>query len=273
MRKFALCLTALAFVLSANAQKQDTLYVVKHDNACAQKAECDHQTCQQHAESEKKADCCEKKEQAAGHECKQKAEGHECEHKAACEQKEGSCEKKEQTASHECKHEAACEQKEGNCEKKEQAAGHECKHEAAANGGVPYTIARNYFVRNDAKFQGSKLIKNAEDFQAIFGKAAVMGENGTPTPIDFDKQFVLAIVRPETNVNTQITPNTLTADDNELKFNYNILQGRSQGHNIVPALILIIDREYLRQNINVSSRVKHLTIEDDPDAVLQGVYD
>lgn len=209
MKKFALCLTALAFVLSANAQN-DSLYVVKHDSACVKKADCSKDCCKENADGKK--DC-----------CKEKA-----------------------------------------------ASGASA---TVMSGNVPYTIARNYFVRNDSKFQGSKLIKNAEDFEAIFGKAATMGENGTPTPIDFDKQFVLAIVRPETKVNTQITPNTLNADANELKFNYNILQGREQSHTIVPALILIIDRQYLRQNINVSSRVKHLTIEDDPDAVLQGVYD
>ena len=212
MKKFfALCLTAFAFVMSANAQNNDSLYVVKHNDS----------------------KCCEKKEQC--------------------------CEKKEQC-----------------CEKKEQCDKPCCQKQTAKNAvvdKVPYTIARNYFVRNDSKFRGNKLIKNQDDFDAIFGKAATMGEGGTPTPIDFGKQFVLAIVRPQTNINTDITPNTLSADEGELKFNYNIMQGRSMSSVMTPLLILVIDRDYLRQNINVSSRVKHMTIEDDPDAVLQGVYD
>lgn len=199
MKKFfALWLSAFAFVLSANAQNNDSLYVVKHNGECSQHEKCD---------------------------------------------KKEHCQK--------------------DC----------CKQKSAIVDKVPYTIANNYFVRNDTKFRGNKLIKNADDFEAIFGKAATMGDNGTPTPIDFSTQFVLAIVRPETNISTQITPNTLSADEKELKFNYNILQGRSQSHTMLPMLVLIIDRNYLRQNINVSSRVKHLTIEDDPDAVLQGVYD
>jgi hypothetical protein len=141
------------------------------------------------------------------------------------------------------------------------------------NGNVPFTLARNYFVRNDTKFRGSKLIDKAEDFEAIFGKAATMGEGGTPTPIDFNRQCVLVIVRPETNAKTEITPGRLTADDENLRFSYNILQGRDQSFSTIPMLILIIDKAYYRLNVSVSSRVKHLTIDDDPDAVLQGVYD
>jgi hypothetical protein len=141
------------------------------------------------------------------------------------------------------------------------------------NGNVPFTLARNYFVRNDTKFRGSKLIDKAEDFEAIFGKAATMGEGGIPTPIDFNRQCVLVIVRPETNVKTEITPVRLTADDENLRFSYNILQGRDPSFSTIPMLILIIDKAYYRLNVSVSSRVKHLTIDDDPDAVLQGVYD
>jgi hypothetical protein len=51
------------------------------------------------------------------------------------------------------------------------------------------------------------------------------------------------------------------------------LQGRDQGFNTIPLLILIMDKSYYRLNVSVSSRVKHMTIDDDPDAVLQGVYD
>ena len=141
------------------------------------------------------------------------------------------------------------------------------------NGNVPYIVARNYFVRNDTDFRGSKLITTAEDFEAIFGRAVTMGEGGTPTPINFDKQCALVIVRPETQVRTEITPGKLTVDDENIRFSYNILQGRDQGFKTIPLLILVIDKAYYRLNLSVSSRVKHLTIEDDPDAVLQGVYD
>ena len=145
--------------------------------------------------------------------------------------------------------------------------------QTTVNGNVPFIVARNYFVRNDSGFQGSKLITTAEEFESIFGKAATMGEGGTPTPIDFENQCALVIVRPETGVRTEITPGKLTVDDQSMKFSYNILQGRDQGFNTIPLLILIMDKSYYRLNVSVSSRVKHMTIDDDPDAVLQGVYD
>ena len=44
--------------------------------------------------------------------------------------------------------------------------------QTTVNGNVPFIVARNYFVRNDSGFQGSKLITTAEEFESIFGKAA-----------------------------------------------------------------------------------------------------
>ena len=36
--------------------------------------------------------------------------------------------------------------------------------------------------------------------------ATVMGANGKPTPIDFNKQFVIAVINNETDISTSFTP-------------------------------------------------------------------
>ena len=71
---------------------------------------------------------------------------------------------------------------------------------------VVFEVAKNYFFKNDQVIPEYPKIVSEEEFTKLFGMATTMGEDGKPTAIDFTKQFVLAIVLPETDFATEINP-------------------------------------------------------------------
>lgn len=111
-----------------------------------------------------------------------------------------------------------------------------------ANKGIDYTVASNYFFRNDATIPESPKITTQEQFDSLFGMAAVMGKGGQPTEIDFSKQFVIAVVLPETDLETSLSPVSLTKDDDALTFIYICRQGEKQSHTTQPILLIIVEK-------------------------------
>ena len=75
---------------------------------------------------------------------------------------------------------------------------------------IPYEIAHNYFVRNDVTALIPAKIVSLDEFERYFGVAAFMGKNGQPTPIDFEKQFAITTVLPETNHSTELPPSFIS---------------------------------------------------------------
>ena len=73
---------------------------------------------------------------------------------------------------------------------------------------IAFTEVDNYFVNNNATPSKlvRKVINTESEFRAIFGEATTMGANGQPTPINFKRQFVLAVVAPVTDTQTQMYP-------------------------------------------------------------------
>ncbi len=108
---------------------------------------------------------------------------------------------------------------------------------------VPFEIGRNYFVRNDATYQVGKIETQAE-FDQLFAPATTMGEEGKPTPINFSKQFVIAILEPEANMNNAIKLVLLEKSKDMLYVSYQIVAEEKQTFTTVPSLILILDKEY-----------------------------
>ena len=63
---------------------------------------------------------------------------------------------------------------------------------------VSYTEARNYFhIGNETK-PIIKKITSQETLIKEFGEAAFMGKGGEPTKIDFNKNFAIAYILPQT---------------------------------------------------------------------------
>jgi len=110
---------------------------------------------------------------------------------------------------------------------------------------ISYKIAKNYFVKNTVDEIENPKITSQEDFDEIFGMATTMGEDGKPTSIDFSKEFVIAVILPETDISTELQPIDLIENEkNNLIFTYKKEEGEKLSHTIKPALILIVDNNH-----------------------------
>lgn len=109
---------------------------------------------------------------------------------------------------------------------------------------VPFIEAHNYFVRNDAPLPAPQKITSQEEFERYFGMAAFMGKDGQPTAIDFGKQFVLPIVLPVTDVETEIVPTQLQCQGDTLFYTYEVRLGEAIRYRIQPLSIIVVDKQY-----------------------------
>jgi len=115
---------------------------------------------------------------------------------------------------------------------------------------VPFKIAKNYFFKNgnDAQLKDPK-ITSEKTFHDLFGMATTMGPDGKPTDIDFNKQFVLAIVLPLTDKATEIFPIKVEEDGNSLYYTYEVTTGEKLSYIIQPVSIIILDKRYKNQEV------------------------
>jgi len=108
---------------------------------------------------------------------------------------------------------------------------------------IPFTIAKNYFVHNTVTKIDNQKMETAEKFSEIFGMATTMGAAGKPTEIDFSKQFVIAVILPETDMSTTIYPiNLVKNTNNEITLHYKSVVGTKQSFTTRPNFILIVDK-------------------------------
>ena len=109
---------------------------------------------------------------------------------------------------------------------------------------IAFTEVNNYFVKNNSVPQKllRKVINTEGEFRAIFGEAAVMGSNGQPTPINFKRQFVLAVVSPVTDTDTQMYPLSVLQNGNAIIFNYKVDKGSKMSYSICPFTAVVLDR-------------------------------
>ncbi|MBZ4191290.1 hypothetical protein [Niabella beijingensis] len=111
---------------------------------------------------------------------------------------------------------------------------------------VPFTVASHYFVKNDYTdgTLSNARISSQKDFDAIFGQAAVMGKDGSPTPVDFTKQYVIAVINPVSDSAVLLENPVLQADNGRIIFSYEEKKGAKQSFSTRPFLLLIVDNQY-----------------------------
>ena len=127
---------------------------------------------------------------------------------------------------------------------------------AAANKPVKFTEVRNYFHNNGAPQPKSPLITTAKEFGSMFSPAAVMGKDGEPTAINFNRQAVIAIVLPETGRATEIKDVSLTSTGKgSLRLAYTVHYGARLSYTIQPVRLLAIDGKYRKANVEVKANV------------------
>lgn len=109
---------------------------------------------------------------------------------------------------------------------------------------VPFSVARNYFVRSDADVPENVKITDQATFEGVFGMAAFMGRDGQPTSIDWDKEFVIAVVKPVTDAETILEPLSLVKKGKSLVLNYSLKTGPSMSYTIRPFFIIVVDKQW-----------------------------
>ena len=110
---------------------------------------------------------------------------------------------------------------------------------------INYTELQNYFVQTNivpTKKVQKIIIDNEQHFKSVLGAAAVMGRNGQPTPVNFKTQYVLAIVLPETDRETQVIPAEISQTGNTVIVNYRVKKGKKMSYTMVPFTAVAIDK-------------------------------
>lgn len=107
---------------------------------------------------------------------------------------------------------------------------------------VTYTEVHGYFVRNDAPPHLPCYYDSKQSFDSVFSCAAVMGEDGMPTPIDFNRQSVIAIIGGETNRPTEYVPVSLMSQADTLRFKYKVKEAAPTSYTMLPVLLLVVDK-------------------------------
>lgn len=115
-----------------------------------------------------------------------------------------------------------------------------CQTETA----VPFSVARNYFVRSDADVPENVRITDQATFERMFGMAAFMGRDGQPTSIDWDREFVIAVVKPVTDVETVMEPLSLIKKGESLVLSYSLVSGLDMSYTIRPFFIIVVDKQW-----------------------------
>lgn len=110
---------------------------------------------------------------------------------------------------------------------------------------LSYKTAHNYFVRNDYKIQEivEKVITTKDEFNKFFENATFMGESGKPTPIDFSKENVIAILYQKTDDAVEIIPVKLEkSQTGECIYRYQVKIGDKRSFYVVPKLVIIVNK-------------------------------
>ncbi|MCF3108266.1 hypothetical protein LL912_05700 [Niabella sp. CC-SYL272] len=126
-------------------------------------------------------------------------------------------------------------------------------NELPDGAAIPFTRATHYFVRNDfreGQLEDSRITTKAR-FDSIFGTAATMGRDGQPTPIDFTKQDVIAVIDSVSDNAVSYENLSLRKDGGYLALSYDLTKGAKQSFSTRPFLLLVIDKKYKQTVIPV----------------------
>ena len=107
---------------------------------------------------------------------------------------------------------------------------------------MPYEVLDNYYVRNDIDCTSLQrlIIDNERDFNEYFGAAALMG--GMPTDINWKRQYVIAVLLPQTNRPTMVTPMEVKQNGNSVIFKYRVNRGNKSSYTLVPFAAIALNR-------------------------------
>lgn len=117
---------------------------------------------------------------------------------------------------------------------------------SSSESAICYKEAQRYFVRNDVTDRSPRLITSSEELNRYFGQATVMGKNGKPTYIDFNKKYAIAIIGQDTNIDTDIKITSIKKrKDGCVTVRYKMVQtGEPKSYSTTPCLLVTIDKKH-----------------------------
>lgn len=138
------------------------------------------------------------------------------------------------------------QQKKDNLDSNAHTEENTTENQADAGQEVPYVLAQHYFVKNTVAEDknGAFKIESQAAFDELFAAATSMGNNGMPTIIDFNKQFVIAIISPSSDLAPQIDQISLKKLADGLHLNYKETLGEKQSFTMRPVALLIVDKQF-----------------------------
>lgn len=110
---------------------------------------------------------------------------------------------------------------------------------------ISYKEALRYFVKNDVKEYVPRIITSNEELNRYFGTAAVMGVQGMPTFIDFDKYNAIAIIEPATNKDVDVNIESIKKQGDKILVRYKLVgSGEQRSYTTVPCQLVRISKKY-----------------------------
>jgi hypothetical protein len=111
---------------------------------------------------------------------------------------------------------------------------------------VPFTQVRNYFVKND--YRDSTLhslkITNQIGFYKYFGMAATMGNNVKPTPVDFTKQYIVALIAKASDDISELKVSSFKKINQTILITYEQIKSEKQHYAVRHLGLLIVNNAH-----------------------------
>lgn len=107
---------------------------------------------------------------------------------------------------------------------------------------IGFKTAENYFVKNTVEEAVPTKITSQEEFDKYVGMATTMGDQGKPTPIDFNKEFVIIVDHNSTEKKVEISPIGLNKNEKSLTLTYKVTENGDNGFTTHPFLMIIVDK-------------------------------
>ena len=107
---------------------------------------------------------------------------------------------------------------------------------------VPFEEVEHFYSIDNVSSTVTRKIMDEATFDSMFGAAFTM--EAQQTPLDFTKEFVIAVVNPATDEKTTLTPVSLVKENDNLIFTYSEQIGEKVTYTSKPSLIIRVDKQY-----------------------------
>lgn len=129
------------------------------------------------------------------------------------------------------------------CQDKNSSNIHSNKYENTFSERIHFIIADRYFIANSLPKQNTK-IETEGEFNYFFHPAAVMGKGGLPIKIDFNSDYVIALTKPETSIETEKKVELILNFEDRVQVNYSVLKAKEVSYTMKPALVVVVEKKY-----------------------------